>query len=186
MKCEPTVQKLTGEVQADETYIGGKPRKRSGQDVPTIKAEKTPIVAMVQTDGDVRSTVVDRVNANTLHWALQDNVDRNALIVTDESRSYIPIINGYFAGGHQTVNHSVGEYVNSDGFTTNTAESFFALIKRGHYGVYHKMSKQHLQRYCEEFAFRWNGRKLMDIDRRDLAIRAQGKRLFLFKASADA
>jgi transposase-like protein len=70
MKCEPTTQKLTGEVQADETYIGGKPRKRAGQDVPTIKAEKTPIVAMVQTDGNVRSTVVERVNANTLHRAL--------------------------------------------------------------------------------------------------------------------
>jgi hypothetical protein len=85
------------------------------------------------------------------------------------------------------VNHSVGQYVNSEGFTTNSAESFFELIKRGHYCVFHHMSPQHLQRYCEEFSFRWNGRKMMDVTRRDLAIKgAAGKRLFLFKASADA
>jgi len=80
--------------------------------------------------------------------------------------------------GHQTVNHRSGQYVNKDGFTTNTAESFFALLKRGHYGTFHHLSKKHMHRYCDEFSFRWNGRKLKDVERRDAAVKgAEGKRL---------
>jgi hypothetical protein len=79
------------------------------------------------------------------------------------------------------VNHNANQYVNAEGLTTNTAESYFALLKRGHYGTYHQMSKKHLHRYCNEFDFRWNGRKLTDAQRRDAAVQgAQGKRL-MFK-----
>jgi transposase-like protein len=176
MKCEPLAGLLKNEVQADETYVGGKPRQEFGK-VGTVKAEKAPIVALVETGGRVRSRVVANVDANSLHAALQESVDRKAVIVTDEARAYIPIVAPYFAG-HQTVNHSRGQYVNAEGFNTNTAESFFALMKRGIYGVFHHVSKKHLHRYAAEFDYRWNGRTVSDVERRDGAVKgAEGKRL---------
>jgi hypothetical protein len=86
-------------------------------------------------------------------------------------------------GGHNTVNHGKKEYVRKaecgDVFvTTNTAESFFSLMKRGHYGVYHQLSRKHLHRYCAEYSFRWSHRKVSDTERTEAAIRgAEGKRL---------
>jgi transposase-like protein len=178
MKTEPTPGMLKNEVQADETYVGGSPRQRFGKKGETIKAEKTPVVVLVETGGRACSRVVETVDANSLHAALQAAVHKDATVVTDEARAYIPIVNAYFGGGHQTVNHSRGVYVNAEGFTTNAAESYFALLKRGVYGTFHHVSKQHLHRYCAEFDFRWNGRDLMDSERRDAAVKgAEGKRL---------
>jgi hypothetical protein len=75
------------------------------------------------------------------------------------------------------VNHGLGEYSRDD-VNTNTAESFFALLKRGVYGTFHSVSKRHLHRYCSEFSFRWNNRDVTDGERTQTAIRnAEGKRL---------
>lgn len=96
--------------------------------------------------------------------------------MTDELHSYRRAVRG-FMGGHLTVNHSLGEY-SRDGVNTNTAESFFALLKRGVYGTFHSVSKRHLHRYCNEFSFRWNQRDATDGERAEAAIRgAEGKRL---------
>jgi hypothetical protein len=83
---------------------------------------------------------------------------------------------------HDMVNHSELEYAryNKDGTlsTTNNAESFFSLIKRGVYGAFHHLSPGHLPRYCNEFAFRWNNRTLTDGQRTEAAVSmAEGKRL---------
>jgi hypothetical protein len=75
-----------------------------------------------------------------------------------------------FDGGHLTVNHIQGEYTKGLA-STNTAESFFGLLKRGVYGTFHHVSKEHLHRYCNEFSFRWNGREMSDSERREQAIR---------------
>jgi hypothetical protein len=85
-------------------------------------------------------------------------------------------------GARFEVNHSRGEYarVEKDGLVahSNTSESFFSLIKRGVYGSFHQVSKEHLSRYCNEFAFRWNTRRLTDGERMESAIEmAEGKRL---------
>lgn len=105
------------------------------------------------------------------------HVDRNSKIVTDQFASYRGIGRA-FTKGHEAVNHSL-YYVNPRTLEhTNTAESFFATFKRGYYGIYHSMSKQHLDRYCNEFAFRWNHRKVSDGERMIAAIEGvQGKRL---------
>jgi len=105
--------------------------------------------------------------------------------MTDDFRSYIPP--GKMFAAHETVNHTSKEYarVREDGLVvhTNTAESFFALMKRGHHGVYHSWSRKHLHRYCSEFSFRWCHRKTTDTERTEAAIaRAEGKRL-LYKAT---
>lgn len=81
-------------------------------------------------------------------------------VITDDFKSYRGL-KKVFEGGHEIIKHSEGEY-SRDGINTNTAESFFALLKRGHYGIFHHLSKRHLHRYCDEFAFRWNHRKIWD------------------------
>jgi hypothetical protein len=106
------------------------------------------------------------------------NVALPSTIVTDDFSSYKGI-GKYYDGGHKVVKHSSGEYVNKAGDHTNTAESFFSLIKRGHIGAFHLMSEQHLHRYVTEFEFRWNRRKVTDGERMVDAIKgAKGKRLY--------
>lgn len=102
-------------------------------------------------------------------------------IVTDEMASGEGV-GRWFDGGHHTVNHSHRQYARrgNGGFSihTNMAEGFFSLVKRGHYGVYHKMSRKHLRRYCAEFTHRWTWRKQSDRVRTEAAIKAaSGKRL---------
>lgn len=109
--------------------------------------------------------------------------------MTDEFSSYQGLDKDF--AGHESVNHSKKEYVRKTkkGLAhVNSCESFFALLKRGHYGTYHKMSKKHLHRYCAEFGFRWNHRKVDDGTRAEAAVKgAPGKRL-LYKqpVSSDA
>jgi len=182
MRAEPLAGMLKGEVQVDETYVGGKPRPGDGKIHKHGRGtSKAPVVALIETGGHAISKPVKHVDSATMSDILNASVEPSASIVTDDLGIYpSAIADAEITGGHKTVNHSAGEYVRaSDGANTNTAESFFALIKRGHYGVYHKMSKKHLHRYTNEFSFRWNGRELTDLQRRDAAvIGAEGKRLF--------
>ena len=186
MRAEPVKGLLKGQVQADETWVGGKIRVGSGEERKSQFENKTPVVALVETGGKVRSTPVETVDASTLRQALREACDTSAQVVTDDHSAY-PVAAAIFTGGHETVNHSAKEYVrkrvNGKGeveiITTNTAESYFSLLKRG---VYHHVSKKHLHRYCNEFDFRWNGRELEDSQRRDAAVDgAEGKRLFYKK-----
>jgi transposase-like protein len=178
MSREPLAGLLKGTVEVDETYVGGKPRPEAG--APKAKrgrgTTKTPVVALVERDGRVRARKVDRVDGATLKAAIRENVDRSATIMTDEWAAYRGI-GTEFAGGHQTVNHSAGEYARGETYT-NTAESYFALLKRGVMGSFHHISKQHIDRYCDEFSFRWDHRKISDSDRTAIAIRqTEGRRL---------
>ncbi len=183
MKQDPLASKLEGIVEVDETYVGGKPRKgkrdASGNLIVNKRGrgtKKTPVVALVERDGRVRTRVVDHVNADNLKAAIREKVSPKAAIHTDELNLYKGI-GQEFEGGHQTVNHSQGEYARGD-VNTNTAESFFALLKRGVHGTFHHVSKEHLPRYCDEFSFRWGERKVSDGQRATEAIKgAEGKRL---------
>lgn len=180
MRLEPMAGALKGEVQVDETYVGGKPRKGHGQPRPKRGrgTNKQAVLVLVETDGNARSRPIERLDAGSLKCAMQECIDPSATIVTDELPSY-PKAAADFTGGHFTVNHGRDEYVRADGRHTNTAESFFALLKRGHYGTFHQLSKKHLHRYCDEFTFRWNARKMKDAERRETALRqVVGKRLY--------
>lgn len=176
MRCEPVASLLRGSVQCDETFVGGKPRRGTGPHKRGRGTKKVPVVALVETGGSVRSAPVQMVNGNTLREAMQNHVHPSARIVTDELSAYHKATRGF--AGHERVHHGAGQYVNDAGFHTNTAESYFALLKRGVYGTFHHVSRRHLGRYCDEFSFRWNGRKLTDRERCDAAIRGiEGKRL---------
>jgi transposase-like protein len=169
---------LSGTVEVDETYVGGKPRSGGEPGTPGRGTRKKPVVVLVERDGRAVSHPVPRVTAKELKGAIARNVALPSKIVTDEFVSYRGI-GKHYDHGHSVVNHSSGQYVNEDGEHTNTAESFFALIKRGHIGAFHQMSEQHLGRYVTEFEFRWNHRKVTDGERMVEAIKGStGKRLY--------
>lgn len=166
---------LKGDVEVDETYVGGKPRYK-GQSKRGRGTNKTPVLALVERHGRVRTKPVADVTAKTLKQAIRDNVALEARIITDENQSYNGI-GSEFVGGHETVCHSAKEYVRGD-IHSNTVEGFFSIVKRGLHGIYHAVSKEHLHRYMAEFEFRYNNRELGDGKRTAAAIRgSDGKRL---------
>lgn len=136
------------------------------------------MVALIERNGRAVSKPIENVTAKTLKSAIREAVSKEAMIMTDEWESYGGI-DKEFKGGYGVVKHSEGQYVNGD-ISTNNAESYFALLKRGVHGTFHHISKKHLSRYCNEFAFRWNYRKVSDGKRTEGAVRGiEGKRLML-------
>jgi transposase-like protein len=177
---------LTGTVECDETYYGGKPRRirpyqarEPGQKKLTGRgAGKQPIFGMVERDGRLRLSPVPDVTAHTLATAIRENVDAGSRIMTDDWSGYRALTRYFPERGHHAVSHSMGEYVRDGDIHSNTIESAFSLLKRGVSGTYHAVSRKHLHRYCDEFAFRWSWRKATDLGRAGAAIRkSQGKRL---------
>ena len=167
--------KLTGTVEADETYVGGRPRYRRPENKGS-KANKAPVFAVVQRGGDVRARAVADVTNKTLHAALLECVSPSARLITDEWKGYRSI-GKHFGGGHEYVKHKHEEYVRGDVYT-NTIEGFFSLLKRGIYGTFHAVSRKHLGMYVGEFEFRYNGRYLNDGQRVVRALRStDGKHL---------
>ena len=161
MKAPAFKGKLTGTVEADETFVGGKPRHG---DKRTRKDRKTIVAALVERGGKVRTKVIPSVNRKTLRKFLNAHIDQKAIVNTDEWVSYKYA--EYYFNRHDTVNHTAKEYsrTNADGTVShvNSCESFFSLLKRGIYGSFHHVSKEHLHRYCDEFSFRWNHREVTD------------------------
>lgn len=179
MRQAPLANLLKGTVEVDETYVGGKPRFR-GQSKRGRGTSKQPVMVLVEREGNAKCMPIPRVDAKTLKGEIIRNVATGAVIVTDENAAYNGIDETHKE--HETTKHSSRQYsrVRDDGFkvNSNTAESFFALLKRGHYGIFHHLSKKHLHRYCDEFAFRWNHRKVSDGERLVAAIvGSEGKRL---------
>jgi len=178
---EPMAGMLQGVVEADETYVGGKPRPHSGKKSQRGRGtSKKPVMVLVERDGSARAVPLDTVSGKTLKGQIAVNVAKESIVMTDEFSAYSGLDTQI--ARHETVNHSAGQYsrVSDDGLTihTNTAESFFALLKRGHYGTFHQLSKQHLHRYCNEFGFRWTERKVSDGERMVAAIKGtEGRRL---------
>lgn len=174
-----TFQKLGGEVESDETYVGGKAKnmhskKRAATILGRGAVNKTPVQLIVQRKGQARTFVVRQTDAETLRGNILRNVERGTPLYTDESTSYTGLQAAY---QHSVVNHSGGEFVR-EAAHTNTAENFFSLLKRAIKGTYVAVAPWHLFRYCEEQGFRFNGRQLNDARRFLLLLRGVvGKRL---------
>lgn len=164
-------------IEADETYVGGKARNvHIGKPIP----EKRPVVALVERGGEVRAKHVADVTAKTVREVIVTQASRKSELNTDESLIYYWL--GREFAKHMAVNHSASEYVGKDGkTTTNSVESFFAIVKRQMYGTHHAVSEAHLQRYINEIAFKWNNRSALgieDSERANNALKgASGKRL---------
>lgn len=173
MGQHPLVDMLTGTVEADETYIGGREKGKRGR--PGKDSKKTPVVSLVERGGKVRSKVVTDVTGATLKEVLDTGIDPAARLMTDTFVSYREP--GKAFASHETVDHSKGEYVRGDAYT-NTAEGYFSQLKRSIDGTHHSVSEKHLPSYLGEFDHRYNTRKMKDGERTEQAIQqAAGKRL---------
>ena len=174
MGPDASAPKLTGTVEVDETFVGGKGEAK------TAFKRKTPVVALIERDGKMRTAVVSNVTQKNLGAALNQYVSKDAILNTDEHGAYRNPGKEFKA--HNTVVHSRYEYsrILADGTKAgiNSCESFFSLLKRGVHGSWHHVSREHLPKYAGEFAFRWNHRKVTDGQRMVNAVEAtEGKRL---------
>lgn len=163
-----------GIVEADETYVGGKTRLgKTG----VASERKTPVLAIIERGNNkVRTKVLPIVNTNTLSNALQEQVNIELTkLMTDGLNAY-KRIGKQFRLGHASVDHLL-QY--ADGEThVNSCESYFSLLKRGIYGIFHSISKKHLSRYCDEFNFKWNNKREPVLNQIDLILQGiVGKRL---------
>lgn len=169
---EQPLGQLLGTVEADETYIGGKNR---GGKRGRGSENKTPVFALVSRGGELRAGKVQNVTGTMLKGIIRENVTSDSRIMTDQYPAYRGLENDF--AGHETVDHSVGEYVNGNAHT-NTLEGWFSLLKRGVNGTFHHVSEQHLDRYVGEFAYRYNNKKISDSERAKKTVKqVEGKRL---------
>jgi transposase-like protein len=170
-------ERLSGVVEVDETYVGGKIR---GKGKGPHTENKTPVVSLVERGGKARSFVMERVTGENLHRTLLENVSAATKVVTDDFHGYWNMPRIYT---HKSIKHSKNEYVRKEGdfkVHTNTVESKFSLLKRGIIGTFHQVSKKHLPLYLAEFDHRFNHRGISDGQRTNAALKcAEGKRLTL-------
>ena len=165
---------LTGIVEMDETYVGGKPRNGTKGDGPDGKhkpgrgTKKVPVVGAVERGGSVTAKVVakDKLKGKNLRAFVRERVDtEQASLITDEYKGYLGMAKVL---PHEVIKHQAW-YVDGD-IHTNTIEGFWALLKRGMFGQFHSVSRKHLQRYVDEFCYRYNLRNAEPFGAFDLTI----------------
>jgi transposase-like protein len=177
---------LSGEVEMDEAYMGGADKNKhynkkakaitgKGAQGFASKSTKTPVVGMVERGGQLHAIATKDTGSKTLMTLARNHIDISSTIYTDEHMPYRTLSKLGF--NHESVNHGVKEFVNGMA-STNTAEGFWSHLKRGVNGIYHHVSAKHLQRYCDEYTYRWNTRDLTDGERfEDWFNHINGKRL---------
>lgn len=168
---------LSGRVEVDETYIGGKNRfrhkkKKAKRSQGRSLVDKVPVFGMLERGGKLIAKIVINTKGKTLLKEITAKVN-NAMIYTDEWIGYQSL---YLLYPHKIVRHNNGEYVRGDAHT-NTIEGFWSLLKRGITGIYHFTSRKHLQYYIDEFVFRYNSRMFSEAERFNILLKNLENRL---------
>jgi transposase-like protein/transposase len=144
-------------IEIDEAYLGGKAENKHMSERVKAKGKfkKDIVLGMLERMKEVRAFKLNDTKTMTIYSKILENIAENSKIITDEHRAYYGLHNRYH---HVAVNHSKGEYKKDNNSHTNTIEGFWAILKRGIYGVYHSISSKHVQNYINEFCFRYNER----------------------------
>ncbi len=168
---------IPGIVEADETYIGGKPgnmHKHKQEQIKEIGAQrKIAVVGAVQRGGEVRLKEIDKSDYENIIPFLVKSVHQGTKLMTDEHVAYSSMERLY---DHQTIKHMLREYVRGE-VSTNSIENFWSLLKRGIYGTYHFITPYHVQNYLEEYAFRFNSREITEAQRFDKMVSLSNHRI---------
>ncbi|MBK7968499.1 MAG: IS1595 family transposase [Bacteroidetes bacterium] len=159
MLTEKAPELLKNIVEIDETVVGG--RCENQHKSKKNYNNKTIVFGAVERTGNVITKVIPDIKTENLIGAVKQIVEENAIMVSDELQAYGKLNKNY---KHVKVNHSKGEYVR-DLAHTNTIEGFWSLLKRQIVGIHHYVSPKHLQRYCNEAAFRYNFKKVEQDER---------------------
>lgn len=168
--CE-NQSKLDGDVELDETFVGGKNKNRHrNKKVKNSQGrsfkDKTPVLGMLQRGGNVVCRVVRSTSKKHLTAPILKTVKRTSTLYTDEWCGYDTVGKVYT---RNIVDHGHGQYVNGDAYTNNI-EGFWGIVKRSIIGIYHKTSRKHLHRYMNEYVFRYNTRKISEVERFNLLL----------------
>ena len=162
-ECLEEKEKLDGEVELDETFVGDKNKNRHwDKKVKNSQGrsfkDKTPVLGMLQHGGKVICRVVRSTSEKDITTHILQHVHKNAVVYTDEWKGYRTVWQNYCCF---VVDHGKGQYVDGIAYT-NTIDGFWSILKRGIIGIYHKTSRKHLHKYVNEFTFRYNTRKERD------------------------
>lgn len=162
------------EVEMDETYVGGKTKNKHAKQRKELNKNgtgainKTPVFGLLdRTNKSIQAYVIPEATAQTIKPIIRELVSKNSLLITDGFGAYNNLNKEFKA--HIIVNHEKGHYV-TDSHHTNTIEGFWSLLKRGIIGIYHYTSVKHLQKYVDEFAFRYNTRSMTENCRFNLLL----------------
>jgi transposase-like protein len=156
---------LDGEIEADETFVGGKEKNKHAHQRTGGKQGgkgKTAVLGILERGGELRTGITPNLSAKSVQTVIRDNVAKGASVMTDEHGAFVGLQGDY---SHHRVNHSAGEYVRHYVLHTNGIESVWALFKRQIVGTHHWLSPKHLAKYLSEMTWRFNLRDMDEGDR---------------------
>lgn len=172
-----TIEKFDGVTQVDERFVGGKnmkkPTERRKEKTQGRSTKTKTVVFGLLSNGIVTTEIIPNTKGKTLTTVIKNMVKEGSIVVSDGWVGYSSLHRAY---NHKKIPHNNGQFV-KDTYHTNSIEGFWSLLKRGILGIYHSTSPKHLQKYCDEFSFRYNTKQFTEGDRFNLALLNANDRL---------